>query len=275
MRHILVIIAVLCFYSLGSQNVSFGARSEGLAHSTTVLSDAFSSVTNPAGLTDISNFNIALNVKNLYLINGLQSGSIVSVLPVKGGAFGVYVNTWGYDTYLNLHSGLSYGIRLADNFSLGASVYFQNTSFGNPYPSQKRLGANLGLRYQLTEKIMFGAFFSDVAGYGFNQPEVNVVENLFIGRIGVKYQFSEKVFSLLEMEKSVRYPTSFKFATEYRITDKIYLRGGISTNPQQFSFGVGFWPGAVKLDVSNNVHSALGHSPSISLGYASQTITND
>ncbi len=255
--------------TLISQQVGTSAQSEGLGGITTVIYNEFSAINNPATLAENNSFSIGLNVKSLYLINDLQSGILSTSIPLKNGAIGAYVNTWGIDQFLNFTTGISYGQKINSNISIGVSTYFRNISFGQPYLNFKRLGANIGLTYKPIDNFTIGISFSDFIGANLIESDTQASENLFLGRVGVKYQISEKVFAMLEVEESVRYTTRIRIGVGYKISNSFTVRGGIGLQPQELSFGIAYTPTNLKLNISNMFHSVLGHSPSLSLGYVS------
>jgi hypothetical protein len=72
---------------------------------------------------------------------------------------------------------------------------------------------------------------------------------------------------ITEAEKDIDNPARFKAGVEYKIVDALHLRGGIATNPSQYSLGVGINVKDLKIDLATSYHEVLGVTPAISLSY--------
>jgi len=59
----------------------------------------------------------------------------------------------------------------------------------------------------------------------------------------------------------------FKAGIEYRIIEKIYVRGGITSDPTLYTFGFGINFKKLKIDFASSMHQTLGYSPQISIIY--------
>ncbi|TVQ94631.1 MAG: DNA-binding protein, partial [Bacteroidetes bacterium] len=59
----------------------------------------------------------------------------------------------------------------------------------------------------------------------------------------------------------------FRTGIEYRISDPLYIRGGIGTNPTTNAFGFGLELGNLNLDIATSFHHVLGYSPQLSFIY--------
>jgi hypothetical protein len=87
-------------------------------------------------------------------------------------------------------------------------------------------------------------------------------------KLGLGYNFSDKVLFSLETEKNIEYDVVYKAGIEYQIIENISLLAGVSTNPSQNAFGIGFnWKG-INADIAFMHHQTLGYKPNMSLSYA-------
>ena len=85
---------------------------------------------------------------------------------------------------------------------------------------------------------------------------------------GMNYRLSEQFILFTELEKNVIHPLQVKFAAEYKPTSKWFFRGGISTAPLAFSFGVGGrFKDRMQLDLGTAYHQLLGWSPHVSFQF--------
>lgn len=72
---------------------------------------------------------------------------------------------------------------------------------------------------------------------------------------------------LAEAEKDIDHPARIKAGIEYQIADVLHLRGGVATNPSQYSFGVGLNVQHLKIDIASSYHQILGFTPGLSVNY--------
>ena len=88
-----------------------------------------------------------------------------------------------------------------------------------------------------------------------------------IFRIGLGYNFSDKVTLTIETEKDLDMKPVFKAGLEYNIIANLYLRTGISTTSPIYSyaFGVGYKFKGISLDIAFNKDPVLDYKTSISM----------
>jgi hypothetical protein len=86
-------------------------------------------------------------------------------------------------------------------------------------------------------------------------------------RVGAVYSFDKNLLVSAEVEKDTEFDPVFKGGIEYRVVEKIFVRGGFSTNPGLYSFGFGLNLKKLTIDFSSSVHQTLGYSPQISMIY--------
>ena len=87
-------------------------------------------------------------------------------------------------------------------------------------------------------------------------------------RIGTQFNFSDKVFVVAEVEKNIEYPLRIKSGIEYNPMKKLFLRGGIATQPIELTAGLGYrFKEQFQIDMGSAYHQVLGWSPNFSFIY--------
>jgi hypothetical protein len=71
--------------------------------------------------------------------------------------------------------------------------------------------------------------------------------------------------------RETSFDPSLKLGLEYRIIDEVYVRGGLSSNPGQYTFGFGINLNRFTIDFASSVHNVLGFSPQFSAVYNFKT----
>lgn len=242
-----------------------GANATGMGGFNVTQNDVWSANNNQAGLGFLKDISGGIYYENRFLLQETSYRAGAFALPVKHGAFGVSVASFGYQLYSESKAGLSYGQRLGENISVGVQLNYLNTKLTQEYGSKNTLTGAIGLIAKLNEELSAGVHVynptrSQLAAYDHEKVPT-------IMKLGVAYKFSDKVMLGVETEKDMNYDAMLKAGLEYHVTEIFYLRGGISTNPSLSAFGFGLQMKSFKMDVSSSFHQTLGMTPAISLVY--------
>lgn len=269
-RGVLVMLITLSTYYTQAQigNDVVGANSTGMGGFNSTLSDVWSANNNQAGLGFITDITGGIFYENRFLLKETSYRAGAFAMPVKSGAIGLSVASFGYSAYSETKAGLSYGQRFGDRFAMGVQINYLNTSLNQDYGSRNSITGAVGIISKMSDELSIGVHVynptrSKLADYD-NERIPTVM------KLGLDYRFSKKVMVGVETEKDMNYDAVLKAGIEYHITDIFYLRGGISTNPTLSSFGFGLQMKNFKMDVSSSFHQTLGITPGISLVYQKQ-----
>ncbi len=247
-------------------NDIIGARSGGMGGYNVTLSDVWSTNNNQAGLGFIEDFSGGIYYENRFLLKETSYKAGAFVFPVKRGALGLSVTSFGFELYNETKAGLSYGMRFGDKFSLGVQINYLNTKLTKEYGSNTAVTGALGLITKLNNELSLG-----VHVYNPNRASLADYNNERIPtimKLGLDYRFSDKVMLVVSTEKDIDFDPVFNTGLEYHVSEILYLRGGISTNPSKYAFGFGMQLKDFKVDISSSFHQTLGVTPGISIIYS-------
>ena len=247
-------------------NDMIGARSAAMGGFNVTLSDIWSANNNQAGLGFVEDLSGGIYYENRFLLKETSYKAGAFVLPVKKGAFGLSVTSFGFELYNETKAGLSYGMRFGDKFSMGVQLNYLNTSLSQNYGSKTSITGAVGLIAKLSKELSLG-----VHDYNPTRTKLAEYDNErvpTIMKLGLDYRFSDKVMLAVSTEKDVNFDAVVNAGIEYHITEILYLRGGISTNPTQYAFGFGMQLNNFKIDLSSSFHQTLGITPGISIIYS-------
>jgi hypothetical protein len=260
---------IIFFYSIPNwatnDNNPIGGRSAGMGYTGVTLSDSWSVQNNQAGLGYLKNVSAGIYYENRFLVNELSSKSAAFILPTQSGVFGVDMNYFGYDKYNETKVGLAYGKSFGDKISAGLQFDYLNTHIADNYGDKKNVTFEIGILSKLSKSLSIGA-------HVFNPIRVKLADYnderiATIIKLGLMYNFSDKVIVIAETEKNINYKPVFKAGIEYHIIKEVYLRTGISTNPTLNTFGIGIELKRIKIDFASSIHQVFGYSPQISIVY--------
>jgi hypothetical protein len=236
----------------GAKGLAMG--NTGVAH--TGVQSLFS---NPAGLSQMDAAAVTVFGEQRFLLAELTILNAGIAVPTnKSGVFGLQIQQFGLEDYMEQKIGLAYARQLAGKFSLGAKIDVLNTRISE-YGSQVALTFELGLQSALSKKLT-------LAAHVFSPLEVKVSEDYSIPSvlyIGMAYKSSDKLWMTVEAEKDIDHPVAVKAGLEYFATPVFSLRLGGGTEPTLVSFGLGFKKNNWVIDVASVYHQELGMMPGI------------
>ena len=252
-------------FSIGNQ--SSGARSLALGNANTNLYDVWSTNNNQAGLGLIKGFSLGISYENRFGLSELGLSNLNMAIPFKFGTFGLTVQQFGFSDYNENKFGLSYGMQLSSKVTLGGQIdYFLINIAEAQTTNKEAIAVELGMQIKATEKFQLAAHVFNLTNSeltGDYQEKLPMVLTL-----GVKYDFSKKVFAVVDLEKNIDLPANLKAGIEYHPVDAFYFRGGINTYDFHFSGGLGAEIKNFQIDLGFSHQTYLGYISQIALKYS-------
>jgi len=254
------------FLSAQIGNDMLGARSAALGGYNATLFDVWSTNNNQGGLGFLEEMTGGAYYENRFLLSETSYKAGAFVMPVKAGALGLSVSSFGYELYNETKAGLSYGQRFGDKFSVGVQLNYLNTKLTQGYGSKTAVTGAIGAIAKLSKEFTLGVHVYNPSRSKLTNDNNERIPTIM--KLGVEYKFSDKVMFVVSSEKDVDFEARVNAGIEYHITEMFYLRGGISTNPTQYAFGAGMQLKHFKVDLSSSFHQTLGITPAISIVYS-------
>jgi hypothetical protein len=240
-----------------------GSRSMALGNASVTINDVWAYHHNPAALIGIKKLAFGVSYENRFLLRELQSQGFVVAYPLKRGVISVGAQTFGYTNFRTYRSGFGYAMALTDNLSVGVQMNYHLVRLPQAYGRHQTVTAEMGFMAKITENWHLGFSVLNLTRNKLSYYQEDRYSSLL--RLGTRYNVSNKVIFLGEVEKNVDYPIRFKSGIEYSPAENVYFRGGFGTAPIEFSFGFGYhWKGIYKLDVGSAYQQIIGWSPNLS-----------
>ena len=269
MKKILIIFfcIIVQFSTLiaGNENNPIGGRSAALGNASVTFSDFWSIHNNQAGLAYFDNITAGFYYENRFGLSELSLKSGAFVLPTKSGVCGLSMNYFGYSQYNENKIGLAYAKSFGKKFSVGIQFDYLSTHIAENYGSKSLVTFEIGMIAKLTENLSIGTHFYNPISVKLN--DYNDERVPYVGKLGLAYNFSDKVLLSVETEKETDIDPILKAGIEYRLIKEIYVRTGITTKPFVNTFGFGIKLKKLQFDFSSSLHPVLGYSPQISFIY--------
>ena len=254
---------IVYWNNLNGQTLSESSRNQGIGGATVALNDLNSIWSNQAGLAYIDNAAATVFVQQLYGTSELRSIGIAAMYPTSSGTFGLSLNYLGIPEYQDQQIALTYSRLLLDRLSIGAQILLQNLSI-EEYGDNTTFAFELGLLAELIPKVHLGVHISNPIRSALLEDE----DLPTTYSLGFAYRPSRKTLITGEVEKDIEYPVRVKMGVEYFFIEQFALRTGISTQPTNIHFGLGYLPSQqLSVDIAFSQHLTLGFTPGIGVSY--------
>jgi hypothetical protein len=249
----------------GHENYPIGGRQAGMGFTGVAFADAWSATHNQAGLALLDKPTLGIFYENRFVMKELGLKAGVFALPTKSGTFAINLMQFGYSKYNESKIGIAYAKSLGKRFSLGIQIDYLNTFFSEEYGNKGTAIAELGFLAQPIDNLFIGAHI-----YNISRSKIAAYNNERVPTlltVGMAYKFSEKVLCSVEAEKDFDYKAIFKVGMEYQFIENVFVRAGVTSNPNQMCIGIGYILKRFKADVSFSTHQVLGVSPHVGFTY--------
>lgn len=268
--YVLLLLMIVVPLNGAFEDLKTGTRPDALGGAFTALSDDHNaSYWNPAGLAGLDSPEIFSTYKRLFAI--VHHFSFAACMPSRYGGFGITLRETsvkgdytdgtgavvGANTTLEAERALlfSHGFRLLEEVSFGYNLVayqVQNVRFEHSLA----FGADVGMLMEVYRRWRMGFFFRNL-----NSPSIGETFHYALPEeisLGIAYAPFENVITLLDFEKQFGYEINVKMGTEVVIVDELLvLRGGVETEPVDFSLGFGTGYRNLKVNYAFRTHKAL------------------
>ncbi len=263
----LICLGLVSIAQAANDNYPYGGRQAGMGNAAVAVYDFWALSHNQAGLARLQQPTAGFYFENRFMVREMGLGAAAVALPMNVGVFGLSLSYFGYSQYHESKVGLAYARSFGDKLSAGLQFNYMYTFVGGDYSNAAgNVTFEAGVIYEVLPDLHLAAHL-----FNPTKTKLATVDHLYdeyiptIMRFGAAYHFSERILVSLETEKDIEKSPVFKAGVEYQITDILFVRGGIGTNPTLNAFGFGIHTGTFIIDLSTSFHHVLGYSPQASI----------
>lgn len=265
---ILIIVILLSHHAVQGIDLHrvIGGRSASMGRTGCCDRSPWSLQNNPSGIASLQGWHFGLYYENQWLLKetAFKSGMAITTIP-KTGTLGLLVNQFGGSNYSESLFGLAYARAFGPYLQIGLRGDYYLFHWGEGYPHHGAFGFMLGLQSQLTDRLRIGACLAHPV------QRLKTLQNdrlPVVMRIGINYCFTNNFEGQCEVEHdNSRKGVKLKAGFEYEIFKRFHIRAGAQHNPNLLSFGVGYQLRGFDVDVAAEMHSVLGTSIQVGIGY--------
>jgi len=243
-----------------------GGRAFGVSGAAVTYQDVWAQYHNQAALASLKAINVGLGFQNAFFVKELSTKSLAFALPLKSGVFGVNYYYFGYPKFNENKIGLAYAKALGKRISVGIQLDYLYTQIEGEYGQQGVAAGEIGVLAEPIDNLLIGAHVFNLWNAKRKSYENEYLPTIF--KIGASYRLYEIALLSVEVEKDLELEPIFKTGLEFEVIENLYFRTGISTNPNIFSFGIGYVYKPFEINIAFSKHPVLDYSPSISIIYS-------
>jgi len=264
--HWIISLILIChFYAKGQIFQNSGALSTSMSGLNVNNEDIWSVNNNISQLSKIKNPELSISSFQPFLVKDFTTSSIVFGVPTKKGAFGINFSTNG-NKHLQMHNvGFGYSQKLGENFQSGIKLNYFMINAGDYYNKRSVISTDIGFSSKLSNELQLGICIKNPTFTKLSNFDDERLATNF--QLAAGYKFSNELILHTGVEKNIFYPASFLAAIEYQPSEKIFLSGGIKSNPSIASFGVSMSQKQFTICAATQIHQFLGWSPDLSIIY--------
>lgn len=248
-------------------NYPTGASNLGIGGSSVAVNNLWSSCHNQGSLGYFEGIQAGIYYENRLFLPEFGLKSAVFAMNLKPGAIALNFSSFGFSKFSDNKIGLAYGLKLADFIAVGVQIDYFIISQDSYYGNISAFSGEIGIYANPFENFYIGA-------HVFNPWRTKIAEYQnermpTIFRLGVAYDFSEKVKTSVEVEKDLDNPAIFKTGIQYEPIKNFVLRTGVAFSENNFypAFGLAYTFKNITLDVAFQSHTLLGMKSGASLSY--------
>lgn len=268
MNRLLFKLLTICLVgnSLAQGWIPSGARSASLANASTTLSDVWAFHHNPAATAGVQRLEMGIAYENRFLLRELQNQAFAVAVPLRKGVFSAGGQFHGFQLYRTQRIGIGYSLPLSEKLAAGVQMNYQGIRI-DQYGRAGTVTGELGVLAQLAPQLKLG-FSVFNPGRNMVVPGTNDRYATYM-RLGLGYQLSTQVLTVIEAEKEIESSLRIKGGVEYKMHPAFFLRLGAAVNPVELSGGFGYQvKNQFKIDFGSVWHQKLGWSPHITCSFA-------
>lgn len=252
----------------GIENYPVGGKAAGMSNASVIYSDLWSVHHNQAGLAGYHRMAIGFYNEYKFLSPDLGLKALAFTIPVFKETIGISLSHFGNQDMNEQKFGLAIAKPFGDKFFAGIQLNYHRLFLSEVYGRAGGISTELGILANPVKN-----FWAGVHVFNPTHSKINDTDGERIPTVcttGLGYFFSEKFSSCIESEIIIDNQTiyNFKAGIDYDIYKKIFLRVGGTSNPEQFSFGLGFEVSRINADVAFTYHQIFGFYPQFSISYA-------
>ncbi|MEP1151823.1 MAG: hypothetical protein ABJH08_08860 [Balneola sp.] len=259
------VLILICAPKDGVAQLTMGADGLALGQATTALqNNSWAVFSNPATINAQKKSLSFFSLRN-YGFTELTDIAAAGSIPTSFGVAAFGFHRYGGDLFNETRIRVGYSNSIT-NLKFGAVLNYNHISQASQYGSGGAIGVDVGLAAKLTDGLWLGAKTTNLnqPSYDFAAEEESLSREL---SIGLSYDLDQNALFLFDVVKDVRFPVAYRGGVEVKIIENLKGRVGATTEPNTYSFGIGYGSTLWEANIAFQRHETIGFSPGIDLNF--------
>jgi hypothetical protein len=230
------------------------------------VSDAsvFSSINNPALLSQLHHWGVGINSEQRFAMPELQTSSVSTYTTRKHFTAAAHIMHFGYSLFNQQRLGISLARKLNEQFAIGVSAEYVATNAAE-YGNARLIIPSIGVMYKPMSSLTLGFYVFNPAQQKYSVALVDPVPTY--ARVGMVYDISKKLKTLVEFEQMLDQKPVFRGGIRYYPHSMVWVAMGASSRPDFYTMGAGVLLKQFRIEMAMVVHQIIGITPQLSLSY--------
>ena len=215
---------------------------------------------NPASITGREALSLAFAASRSFGLGQLDHLLTTGTVGTRLGNAALVIESFGFEAYRRLtgHLLIAGSVR-SQTISAGARMSYSHLTIRG-FGSRGLGRLSLGVRAAVGARVSIGMMVENIA-----RSRSDTAEGGRRIAVGVMIVPADFVILVADVEQAEQFLPALHAGTEIEVFDRVTLRGGFSTFPATFSFGIGIRVAAIGADLAAARHQPLGWSNSVGM----------
>jgi hypothetical protein len=156
-----------------------GARAAGMGNITTVQTDVWAAVNNPAGLGMLSGVNLGVSHEQRFTMSEMGVSTLAGTFPLLGNGVGVALSNLGFTDYGENWFGIAAGRKLTKYLAVGISMNGHVMRFPEGYRNLFAVNGNVGVWATPAKNLTLGLHIFNLTFSKWNDNEKTKLPVMF------------------------------------------------------------------------------------------------
>ncbi|MFN5092052.1 MAG: hypothetical protein ACK5EW_02200 [Bacteroidota bacterium] len=264
LRHVLFFGFFIWFTCSALGQYISGARMAALSGSAIASTDAAAGFHNFSSIANESHTSYMVYAQAPFGIMDIRDAGIGIFTKLGLGNAGLNYSNYGNSNFSRQQVKLGYAMKLSEKFNASMQIGLSNTRIAGGYGHASTVLSQVGMTYYVRKGWSWALNGCVPASLLLNEEDIPARIQL-----GTSYTFGKTfaMFASCTASSSAVERIHYSFGAEYIPHEQLFVRAGMNTFWQTWSFGIGTSFKSWKFDASAVIHPQLGTTPQIGLVY--------
>ncbi|MBR8537437.1 hypothetical protein KDU71_17850 [Carboxylicivirga sediminis] len=260
-------VAVLTGALTFAQTIDYsGPVSAALGFTKVFDNSSMSGLNNVANLASFEHYAVGAAYQMRFNMDEMSARAATLVAPTRLGTFGGVIFQSGYSKSNYSRYAFSYSRLFGEKVSAGLQFNYLTHQIEGADPANS-FYTSLGFNFLISEQWAVGVFIQNPEQSQLSYQSTSyVIPVLF--NAGCRWRPTSHFMLIVETEKQLERNLIYKTGIQFSFNERLFVRGGIKSNPVEMTFGGGVRFAGLFIDAGFAHHQQLGMTSGVGLSYS-------